>query len=566
MPVMVESLREALAISIQDLISPITWARGMAYHREGRVETVARAEDRVEATVRGSMPYKVELWLEGDHPGWSCSCPFAEDGSFCKHAVAVAATLGLNLDPLDDYREDDPDRADIAGYVASLEHGRLVELVLEQASSDRRLRHRLEAEAAAASGENLDIETWHVRIDAAFEPYDEFVPYREAGGWASGVGEVIDAVADLIDVGHPDGVIGLAEYAHRRADEAVSYVDDSDGWLSGISERLGELHHQACVAGSPDPVALAGRLVEWELTSELDAFHRAALRWADVLGSDGIDEYRRLVEPKFVELTPDTGWSEGFAVRQARVGVALAAQDPDELIAVYRNQLNTPDAYLEVTRTLAASERREKAIEWARSGLEIFADRSWQTPPLRDFLAGLLHSDGATEQAIQLYWDAFRQHPSREAYRRLGAETSNLGSDTEWPARAVEWLQSQLDDGDVRTAQTLVEILLYEGDDQAAWETARQHGCDQRLWLALARTREEDHPLDAVEVYEREVYIQIDTKKNRGYQAAVELLERIQRLTDQTGQPDRFQQLVVAVRAEHGRKRNLIALMEKEGW
>jgi tetratricopeptide (TPR) repeat protein len=419
---------------------------------------------------------------------------------------------------------------------------------------------------AATAGENLDIENWKARIDAAFEPYDDFVTYREAGGWASGVGEVIDVLADLIDVGPPDGVIGLAEYAHRRADEAVSYVDDSDGWLSGISEHLGELHHRACVAGSPDPVALAGRLVELELTSELDAFHRAALRWADVLGSDGIDEYRRLVEPRFVELDPDASWSEGFAVRQARIGVALAAQDPDELIAVYRNQLNTPDAYLEVTRALAASERKEEAIEWARSGLEVFADRSWQTPPLRDFLAGLLRSDGATDQAMQLYWDAFQQHPSLEAYRRLGAEAATAGSDTEWPARAVEWLQSQLDDGDVRDARALVEILLYEGDDQAAWETARRHGCDQRLWLTLARTREEDHPLDAVEVYEREVYTQIDTKKNRGYKTTVELLGRIRRLTDQTGQPDQFKQLVVAVRAEHGRKRNLMALIEKEGW
>lgn len=566
MPGMVQSLREALASSMQDLISPITWARGMAYHREGRVEMAARAEVRVEATVRGSMPYKVELWLEGYHPGWSCSCPFAEDGSFCKHAVAVAVSLGLNLDPLDDYREDDADSADIAGYVASLEHGRLVELVLEQTSSDRRLRHRLEVEAAAASGESLDIETWKARIDAAFEPYDDFVPYREAGGWASGVGEAIDALADLIHVGHPDAVIGLAEYAHRRADEAVSYVDDSDGWLSGISQHLGELHHRACVAGSPDPVALASRLAELELTSELDAFHRAALRWADILGPDGIDEYRRIVEPRFVELAPDTGWSEGFAVRQARIGVALAAQDPDELIAVYRSQLNTPDAYLEVARALAASARREEAIQWARSGLEIFADRSWQTPPLRDFFAGLLRSDGATEQAVQLYWDAFRQHPSLEAYRRLGVEASTPSSDTEWPAQAVEWLKGMVDDGDMRKARALVEILLYEGDDQAAWETARWHGCDQRLWLTLARTREEDHPLDAVEVYEREVYTQIATKKSRGYKTAVELLGRIRRLTDQAGQPDQFQQLVVAVRAEHGRKRNLIALMEKEGW
>jgi hypothetical protein len=73
---MVQSLRGALANSMQDLISPVTWARIWPI-RAGRVEMAARTDDRVEATVRGSMPYQVELLLEGDAPGWSCSWPTA---------------------------------------------------------------------------------------------------------------------------------------------------------------------------------------------------------------------------------------------------------------------------------------------------------------------------------------------------------------------------------------------------------------------------------------------------------------------------------------------------------
>ena len=50
---------------------------------------------------------------------------------------------------------------------------------------------------------------------------------------------------------------------------------------------MGELHLRACRVARPDPIELAGRLVALELTSELDAFHRAAVTYAEVLGEAG---------------------------------------------------------------------------------------------------------------------------------------------------------------------------------------------------------------------------------------------------------------------------------------
>lgn len=84
--------------------------------------------------------------------------------------------------------------------------------------------------------------------------------------------------------------------------------------------------------------------------------------------------------------------------------------------------------------------------------------------------------------------------------------------------------------------------------------------------MTLARARESTHPLDAVPIYERAVAAQIETKKNGGYRAAVDLLSRIRTLTANAGQPQRFDDLLVALAAEHGRKRNLMALIEKKGW
>jgi tetratricopeptide (TPR) repeat protein len=532
------------------------------------------------------VPYNVELWVGDGEPTWSCTCPAAEDGSFCKHCVAVALLFDRDARDVGDGVESphlrpvpSPTESDLAGYVAGLPYQRLVELVLTQVESDWRLRERLAADARAARGEGPELGPWRRRIDVAFAPYDDFVDYREAAGWASDVDGVIDALEDLCDAGHPDAVTVLTEHAHRRADEAIQYVDDSDGWLTGISERLSDLHLRACAEGSPDPVALARRLVDLELTAELDGFHRAAATYAEVLDDAGLDEYRRIVEPRWEKVAPAQhagDWSaERFRLREAMIGLALASGDPDEMIAVRSRDLRTPDDYLEIAHALEAGGRPDEALDWARRGLDAYADRTWQTSPLRELTAELLRQRGDRAGAVELFWEAFERSPSVGTYRRLLDEA---GDDAPaWRRRSIDTLRTLVAETTRhdRTATSwraptptaaLVEILAHEGDIDAAWEAATDHGCDDRLWLTLARARESTHPIDAIDVYEREVFAQIDRKRNDAYRSAVELVARIRRLADTAGEPERFQTLLTRVRTEHKAKRNLKALLDQKPW
>jgi uncharacterized Zn finger protein len=84
--------------------------------------------------------------------------------------------------------------------------------------------------------------------------------------------------------------------------------------------------------------------------------------------------------------------------------------------------------------------------------------------------------------------------------------------------------------------------------------------------VAHARAREKTHPLDAIPVYEREAAAQIDTKKNAGYRTAVDYLSRIRTLSRKAHTPERFDDLIASIRAEHKLKRNLMALFDQKGW
>jgi SWIM zinc finger len=329
---------------------PRVFSRGVVYQRDRRVEVVEILGSRVSAVVRGTIPYSVTIGVEDGSWVWSCACPAAEDGDMCKHVVAtaLAATHGDSVSLVPSVTTPPISDAATAADVAGLAHDELVALVLAQAESDWRLRVQLLARAAAATSSPIDERAWRRRIESAFAPYEDYVHYREAAGWARDVDEILQSVGDLIET-HPAQAIALLEHAYGQANAAIQWIDDSDGYLTTIAADIGEFHLAACEAARPDPAELARRLVDLELTSELDAFHRAAATYAGVLGTVGLAEYRRLIEPDCNRSTADSDRSSSgnYEIREAMIGVAIASGDPDELIRVRSRSLQLPDDYLE---------------------------------------------------------------------------------------------------------------------------------------------------------------------------------------------------------------------------
>ena len=131
---------------VRSLAGPRSFERGEDYG-SGTVTKLRVTATSAEATVRGSAPYKVRLSIEDGDPVFSCTCPVGAEGSFCKHAVALAlvatepgAAEGPKVEP----------QVDVRAYLEGLEHERLVDLVLEIASADELALARLRLDAAKA--------------------------------------------------------------------------------------------------------------------------------------------------------------------------------------------------------------------------------------------------------------------------------------------------------------------------------------------------------------------------------------------------------------------------------
>ncbi len=513
-----------------------SYERGEQYFLSGRVRAFGEHEGTVTARVLGTEEYSVRLSTREGTLTYSCTCPVGAGQIFCKHCVAVALTW-----------------------------------ITAHSSSASRQRSACRTSLVAL----------RTALRSAIRPR-RFINYASASAYAFRIDGIIDTLDGLLNEGRDPEVISLTEYALTAVEKAIESVDDSDGYMREIIARLEGLHHAACTEAKPDPKALAERLFMMELRSEYDIFHGAAARYADVLGEEGLAAYRRLAEAQWARVPPLSAgkafWERaGTRFRITRIMETLAQQsgDTEALVAVKARDLSHPYAYLEIAEIYRRAHKLDSALEWAERGLRAFPYRT--DSRLREFVAGQYHRLNRHREAMALAWAEFTDRPDLERYQLLKSHADRTSRWTEWREKAVAEVRRTIVSARRETqedqlghfppdASTLVQIFLWENDPDGAWREAQALGCSTARWLLLASLRAEDHPRDALAIYQSQIESTLARKNNDAYEEAVGLLRRIRVLMRHLGRGQEFTQYLEGVRANNRPKRNFIRLLEGTRW
>lgn len=563
-----------------------SFERGEDYFDTGHVRGLAEEKGTIKAKVLGSREYRVKLWVKDDDLEFSCSCPVGLDGAFCKHCVAVALAWlerGIGCTPV-------PGEAagatltmnDIRTYLAGQTKNALAGMLLEQAMEDDRLRQRLLMKAAKKGRGGPDLATYRAAIADAVSP-DGFVGYREMYDYSQGIEDAIDSIEELLGDGLAAEAIELSEHALAAVEGAMESVDDSDGYMGGILDRLQDLHLRACKKAKPESEELARRLFNWELRTDWDTFYGAAETYAGILGTNGLAVYRSLAEAEWArvpELRPGQEGRDrhGKRSRITHIMETLAGQsgNVEAVVAVKQRDLSYAYAYLEIAEAYKRARKNDLALEWAERGLKAFPERT--DSRLREFLVGEYHRRKRHDEAMTLVWAEFTEHGSLEQYQDLKAHADRIGEWPAWREKALEFMREKAGaakretpknrwDWSIRADRSeLVRVFLWERDVEAAWREAQEGGCSNDLWMKLAAERGKDHPEDAVPIYQKQIDPTLARKNNEAYEAAVGLLREIHGLMDRLGERDEFARYLASVRAAHKPKRNFMKLLDRAKW
>ncbi|MGO1285216.1 MAG: SWIM zinc finger family protein [Brachybacterium sp.] len=556
-----------IAVStLRDRVGEVIFERGRRYAAEGRVRLRHHGPAGAEAVVNGSEDYVVEIETARRGLVGSCTCPFAEDGFFCKHMVAtVFRWLEEDVDheaadgDADHEGTDDDvsvggmvdDEGALRRFLAEQPLGWLVDELLDSAERDPLLRARLLVASGAPTETAFNETLMQQALVNAFS-VEGFVGYREAADYFWDIGEALEEVAQLVSEGFAASAARLALFALDLVEEFGGQVDDSDGGLQAVIEQIEEIHLRASGAARPDLEKLAATLVERAVASDYEVFYSAAGAYAEVLGERGLAAYRDLVETRWRELPAggDRFDADRFTVTFLREQVAEAIGGADALVEVLREDVESGYDHLRIARVLHGEGRGEEALEWTARGLE--ADGS--DSRLRNLAAGIHGEAGRMEQAGELLWENFEEQPGIATYREL---SSGTGADfPRWRDRALAVLKG-LSTGEHTSRQDwsdVVSALLWEGEVDAAWDAACEGGCRHDLWLALARQRAQEHPSDALPVLLREADRSLEGGNRSAYRHAATLLGEARRLAARTDGLEEFDQHVRQVRERNRRR------------
>ena len=298
-----------------------------------------------------------------------------------------------------------------------------------------------------------------------------------------------------------------------------------------------------------------------------------------MLEETGLAEYRRLAEEEWAslpEIGPGADRREcyGSRSRLARIMETLARQGggPEALVAVKSKDLSDARAYLEIAQIYKKAGDRDKALGWAERGMRAFPESP--DPELRDFLAKEYHNRRRHGEAMELIWTAFAEAPHLANYQKLKAHAIWAGAWSRWRERALEFLREDIarkrkESGKARHRWSstpdhsrLVEVYLWENKAENAWREAQEGGWSEGLWLRLAAEREEEHPEDAVPIYQHRAERLIEQTNKGAYVEACEYLVKVHELMGRLGREPEFAAYLEEIRKKHRRKRNLMKLLD----
>ena len=173
----------------EGFFQPQILERGWKYAKSGAVTDIKKKADQISAIVRGTEYYRVDLKYSGNMltEGY-CTCPYASDGSWCKHMAAVlyATDYGNDLLPEeicedDELYSDEHELTPIETLIEKASRKDIENLLVRLANSDPRTES--EIRTSLGKGESFKVQEVKNEIDDIFDIYSDrrgYIDYYNA--------------------------------------------------------------------------------------------------------------------------------------------------------------------------------------------------------------------------------------------------------------------------------------------------------------------------------------------------------------------------------------------------
>lgn len=209
--------------------------RGYDYYQSGHVQNVTIRKNFIKATVLGSDIYDVEISLKnGVVNEIACDCPYAQDGNYCKHMVAVL--YYVEEEGANNQKEPVNNDDTITKLVNEADVTLVREFLEDMLMSDENMLSRFKRHLNLAPTAE-DIKQYKQQVTETFRRYSDsgqFINYSKAKHLHRELSDMIDnEIGRLLNTGHYEDAFKLTNHVFLKL--AKQDMDDSAGEKTMLS-------------------------------------------------------------------------------------------------------------------------------------------------------------------------------------------------------------------------------------------------------------------------------------------------------------------------------------------
>ena len=541
----------------KELFVPHILQRGRAYYKEGAVETLRWEGGVVKAVVLGSERYRVEIDLEdGQITGWFCDCPYALDGTPCKHLAAVFYELNddSEKEPVPQTGQR-PIRELIQGLNLDQSHTLLLRLAERDEAAADQIR------LAAEPPSKQQFQNWKKRIDRLLSRAAGRRGYIEYDWAWDTMCELDDLLSDtsgqLLASGYVWEAFTLTGYGFQAATQCD--MDDSDGGLTMLAETCHDLWSAQIEAATPE---LRRRMYQW---------FQDACQTSDGLCQELLWEAQQELfhDPEFLESNIDqldhmireeqARQERGYSRLPQLVTQKLERMEElgvsrEDLQQAEREHWALPDVRRRVISRLLEEKRYTEAETLLRESKEL--DREWAGLVSRysQELIGLYEETGQAEKLLdELQFQVFQCSQHDLAYVK---KLKDRISPEQWPELRERLLTGKTLYGDLQEELLEMDGLYDRLMDRVA---ALESLSTLDRWEKVLRPRFPERVRDAYLLcLEAQMRLASDRKQ---YAAVISYLKKLRTYPD-----GRDTQLARRWRMSYHRRRSMLDELGKAGY
>lgn len=209
-----------IAYEWEKLFQPEILSRGFEYYYEDHVERIAERGGRIHGEVAGTRLYDVVIRIKDGQVGrMTCTCPYASDGTNCKHMAAVLYQWeDLRETQAEEEPEEDEDLPDPSAMVSSVGEVFVREFLTMVLKEDERYRNRFQLMTGdeISEAQMRRYQKKADRIARDFMNADDFIPFELAGEFREAMEDFMEEnIVSFIDNGYYQDAFALSMYIFR---------------------------------------------------------------------------------------------------------------------------------------------------------------------------------------------------------------------------------------------------------------------------------------------------------------------------------------------------------------